>query len=129
MAAKRGAPAARAVIAGTIASRNGSASVAPMPRRKARRGNAILVITIEAPSIRARWRHSHLKRRARDDALNKRQEPVVRARRLTLDVADRRRVGGLNAAPQRIGQHLLGKGRQELIGMALEHVSQSSRAG
>src|SRR5262245_38026795 len=61
-------------IAGTIASRNGSANVAPMPRMNVRRGNAILVITIDtSPAlVRAVPRHPHLKRRARDDTLDER---------------------------------------------------------
>src|SRR5438128_1520927 len=37
---------ARGVAAGTIASNNGSASVAPMPRRNVRRGMAFFVIII-----------------------------------------------------------------------------------
>ena len=49
MAAKRGAAfEPRADIAGTIASSNGSATVAPIPRMNVRRGSAIFVITIDA---------------------------------------------------------------------------------
>ena len=44
--ANRGVPGARADRAGTIASRSGSARVAPMPRRNVRLGSASFVITI-----------------------------------------------------------------------------------
>src|SRR5690349_24521708 len=71
-----------AVSAGTIDSSSGSARVTPMPRRNVRRGNAILVINIEAPSIccdnvRLSGFDPLLKRRAVDDAENERREPVV----------------------------------------------------
>ena len=42
----RRAPSARPESAGTIASRNGSASVAPMPRSNVRRANAFFVMNI-----------------------------------------------------------------------------------
>src|SRR6185369_9912568 len=42
---------ARGVAAGTIASNNGSASVAPRPRRNVRRGIAFLVIIIVISSF------------------------------------------------------------------------------
>src|SRR5438034_319788 len=43
---------ASAVAAGTIASSNGSASVAPIPRRNVRRGRAFFVITIRISSVK-----------------------------------------------------------------------------
>src|SRR5437764_14920231 len=119
MAANRGAGFAAfdcADIAGTIASRSGSASVAPIPRMNVRRGNAIFLITMSRsparrdgappPSIRALLRHPHLKRRARDDAMDDRRKTVARARRLALDLADRRRVEGFESPPKRIGKQL-----------------------
>src|SRR4051794_2636882 len=127
MAANRGTGFAAfdcADIAGTIASRSGSASAAPTPRMNVRRGNAIFLITMSrsparrdgAPrrSIRALLRHPHLKRRARDDALHDRRKTVGRARRLPLDLADRRRVEGLESPPERIGQQLLGERGEEV---------------
>ena len=50
-AARRGPVAAfrRGLRAGTIASRNGSASVAPMPFSKVRRGSDFLVMNMAAP--------------------------------------------------------------------------------
>src|ERR1700692_149578 len=42
---------ARAVKAGTMESSNGSARVTPMPRRKVRRGNDILVMNMVASSL------------------------------------------------------------------------------
>src|ERR1700728_651508 len=46
-----------AAIAGTIASRNGSATVVPMPLRNARLGKAFLVIIIVEPLPSARPSH------------------------------------------------------------------------
>src|SRR5215471_11524850 len=50
--------------AGVMASRRGSASVAPIPRKRVRRGIAFLKTTIASPP--------HLKRSALDDAKNDR---------------------------------------------------------
>src|SRR5262245_36521030 len=100
MAAKRGTDVSalvRADIAGTIASRSGNASVAPIPRMNVRRGNALFAITIAAPSSCPSicgQRGPHLKRRARDDALDQRGEAIVRGRRVSLDPPDRRRIRG-----------------------------------
>src|SRR5687768_4996336 len=119
MAVNRGAPLTWAFIAGAMASRNGSATVAPMPRMNVRRGNASLVITIEI-SLQNRstkvepylcliavfLSHPHCKRSARHNPLNQRFELVVLPRGVPLDFADRRRVGGFQAPAQRIHHQL-----------------------
>src|SRR5688572_28684756 len=101
-------------MAGIIASRNGSATVAPRPRINVLRGNASFVITICSLQscstkvepyqslIREVLSHPHCKRSARDNALNQRFELVVLFRGVALDLADRRRVGRLEASPKRI---------------------------
>jgi hypothetical protein len=50
---RTGAAAVRAIAdrAGTIASSNGSAKVAPSPRRKVRRGNDILVMIMTSTQL------------------------------------------------------------------------------
>ena len=61
---------ASGVSAGTIASRNGSAMAAPMPRRNVRRGSDILEMYIRASNSRCAGccADAHLERRAADDA-------------------------------------------------------------
>ena len=71
---RRGGRRAIADRAGTIASSSGSASVAPIPRRKVRRGSAIFVMNIcmtlcidyrTLPALRVSWRPHALWRQLR----------------------------------------------------------------
>src|SRR2546428_3040605 len=95
-----GAAVGAAERAGTIASRNGSATVAPRPRRNVRRGSAIFVTIMSEVSKlsragggisrwRRRRRSPHLERRALDDAEDQRRETVVVVLRAMQDSADR----------------------------------------
>src|SRR5262245_19896459 len=61
MKPRRGVGFAAAESAGAMASRNGSASVAPAPCKNVRRDSAFFVMNIIAPSTRAA---SHLERHA-----------------------------------------------------------------
>src|SRR5687768_15930847 len=126
MAVNRGAALAWALMAGTIASRNGSATVAPRPRMNVRRGNASFVITIRQPPkfaqltlsptvlIRVILRHSHCKRCTGHNPLNKRLEPVIVACGIPFNRPHRRRIDGLQPPPERIDHELFRHGRQEL---------------
>src|SRR5262245_25385296 len=93
MAPKRrvGAAAVRTVgvSAGTIASSNGSASVAPRPRRTVRRGSACFVMNIRCflstcdPSgFFSRALDAHLEWYAPHDAEHNRRKPVLLALRV-----------------------------------------------
>src|SRR6185369_10720506 len=65
--------------AGTIASSSGSPTVTPTPRRKVRRGNAILVMNIVISSIRCSRsrRTTHLERNAPHQAEHDGGKPVI----------------------------------------------------
>src|SRR3954471_4203585 len=85
------------VNAGTIDSRNGSASVTPAPRRNVRRGMNFFETNITSSSIRrvpqAVLRlDAHLKLLALHHRQNDGREPVVVFRRITHDAADGRHV-------------------------------------
>src|SRR5881296_234378 len=110
-----GAAVGAAERAGTIASRNGSAIVAPRPRRNVRRGSAIFVTIMSEVSKlsraggriyrRPRRRRSpHVEWRALDDAQDQRRETVVVALGTAQDSTDRRRIVVLEAAANRIRQ-------------------------
>src|SRR5688500_15652905 len=113
---------ASADSAGTIASSSGSPNVAPTPRRNVRLGKAIFVMNIRSippGSLKAsgyrccRCAHPHSKRRALDDAGQQRGEAIVVLRRVADDGAHRGRVVILEAAPESVGEHLLGERRHE----------------
>src|SRR5688500_11476081 len=94
-----------AASAGIIASSSGSATQAPAPRRKVRRGSARLVtIMISLFSFSG----PHLKGRALHDAEHERGEAVVASRGVVHDLAHRRLVVILHAAAHRIREQLLG---------------------
>src|SRR5712692_4458259 len=117
---------------GTIASSSGSASAAPMPRKKVRRGNAILVIVMTGSLLLnktrnagcpygpssltsgrrgGRWRRysrPHLKGRAPDNARDQRPKTVMVRGRVARDLADGGRVVVFDAAPERIDEQLFG---------------------
>src|SRR6185295_409516 len=76
--------AARALSAGTIDSRNGSASVAPSPRSTVRRGSDFLVTNIGSLfSVRRGLLRPHLKRSAHGDAEHDGIETIAVRRRVT----------------------------------------------
>src|SRR6185436_18707865 len=93
-----------AVSAGTIASRNGSASVAPTPLSTARRDKWSLWTNIQSP---LQLSAPHPERRAGHDTPDERREAIAVARGVTHDGAYRRHVGGLEAAAERIRHQLL----------------------
>src|SRR5262245_3298983 len=106
-----------AVKAGTIASSRGRLTVAPSPRRKVRRGSDIFV-TIMAKSSLEILRvpgSSHHKRVARRDADDEGRELELVGRGAAHDAANHRHVVVLDAATERVGEQLLGEGRDELL--------------
>src|ERR1700687_4038130 len=127
--------------AGTIASSNGRGSVTPTPRRKVRRGSAILEININRLlmrhsetgdrsvcgllsghlGVRRRLdlrtaRRSHLKRRALDHTEDQRLESVTVGRAVTDDLSQRRRIIVLQAPAERVNHQLLGDRGDEPLG-------------
>src|SRR6266487_4169451 len=89
--------------AGSMASSNGSAIVAPMPRMKARRSSAFFITKFISPSL------AHLERNALHHAQDQRPERVViAARALSDDRADRGPIEVLHVAAQAVHQQLLG---------------------
>src|SRR5688572_28617721 len=110
---------ASAVRAGTMASRKGSASAAPAPRRTVRRGMCFFVINMMnvSPLLTSRplssgggcgWLHVHLEHLVLDDAQHERREAVVARLGLANDGAHDGHVVVLDAAAERIGQQALG---------------------
>src|SRR6185295_6243934 len=79
--------AAWAARAGTMASRKGSASVAPVPRRNVLRESAFLVMNTAVPPLLLH--ESHLKRSALHDAEHQRRQRVFVARGATGYLAHR----------------------------------------
>src|SRR6185436_5412983 len=92
---------ANAVKAGTIASRKGSDTATPIPRRNVRRGRNFLVtnmaLLLMGPGFDA-GRRPHPERHAARDAEHERREPVVVPGGLAHDLADGRHVARLDAA-------------------------------
>src|SRR5437868_940434 len=73
--------------AGTMPSKSGKASIAPMPRKTSRRERAFLVMII----IRL-LDDGHTEWGAPDDAHYQRRPPVIARRALSRDSADRRQI-------------------------------------
>src|SRR4051812_26965490 len=128
-----------AVRAGTIDSSSGRARVTPIPRRKVRRGNAILVINIVVSwLIRCagsdhRWfvrirLDSFLKCRAVDYAEHERREPVVAARRVAHDLSKFRHVGSREPAAEAVDHQLFGDRAHEEIRLLDERLPQGDHA-
>src|ERR1700733_12689830 len=121
------------VCAGTMESSNGSATVAPKPRRTVRREMCFLVMNIvltprgTCENCRLVFRPSHLERRAFHDAQNDRGKPIIDAGRFTVDGPNRRHVVVFEAAAQRIGQQLLSEGSGERIRMVHQCLPQAGR--
>src|SRR5207247_1235026 len=112
--------AARAVNAGTMLSRSGSASVPPRPRRTVRRDKAFFVTIMLRPSsflscLRARprqiraARRRHAERRTLDDAQYDRRPAILTWRRVPRDLADRGQVRVPDAASDRERQQFFGQ--------------------
>src|SRR5436309_8231237 len=105
-----------AVSAGTMASRSGRLSVAPIPRRNVRLGSDCLVTNMPVFSlIRFRPRAPHLERHAVDDPANQRLHAVTARRRVLHDRTNVRLIGWFNPAPERIRQHLRDHGAHEFL--------------
>src|SRR5260221_12938734 len=112
---------ASAESAGTMLSRNGSASVAPMPRRTVRRGIAFLEMNIHRSLF---FRHAqrlaalsgaHAERRAADDAADDGRRPIVTLRGFPRNFPDRRLIVVFEAAANRVRQQLCGKRADEIL--------------
>src|SRR5262245_2167546 len=89
---------ASAVAAGTIASRNGNATVAPTPRKKVRLGNAVFVRNM-CDLLPSRL-ESHLKGSTRHDPIQKRCETILLLCRVAHDLSNDRHVVRGEAAAQ-----------------------------
>src|SRR3954468_2823814 len=91
---------ANTVRAGTMASRSGRATVAPIPLRTARRDTCFFEMYIGRPLFSS-WRDgfpgAHLEGRTVDDSQDKRGEAVAVLRRLLRNRANRRLVVVLDA--------------------------------
>src|SRR6185436_17240868 len=89
-----------AANAGTMASRNGRAIVAPMPRSSARRERcencATIYLLISLAS------NPHTERAAVHNLAHKTHEPVILARNILTNLLDNGLIGSLEASPQRI---------------------------
>src|SRR5688572_23899826 len=104
-----------AVNGGTIASRSGSASVAPRPRNIVRRGIAFLVISIVvlwrggcgARAVLRPLTRTHRERRAGRHTQNDRRPSVPAGRGAACDLADCRHVVRLETSPEGVSQQLL----------------------
>src|SRR5439155_15600013 len=97
------AASAFAASAGIMASRSGSATVAPAPRRNDRRGIDSFLMNINVSfAIGDSSRPSHSKGRAADDAANERDEPIIVAGGIADNRANRRRIVVFDAAAERV---------------------------
>src|SRR6185312_14644945 len=100
--------------AGRIASRNGSATAAPAPRRIVRREMCFLVInliSVPFPGARRKlWslaRTLHFKRQTLHNAEYKLREAIIVRRQIRFDCLQRRPVIPFEPAAQRVDHHLL----------------------
>src|SRR6185369_1168757 len=88
-----------AAKAGTMASRNGRAIVAPMPRSSARRERcencATICLLRLSSSPHTKWTAVH-------NLVHQAHEPVILARNVTTNLIDHGLIGSLEASPQRI---------------------------
>ena len=122
--------------AGTIDSRNGSASVVPMPRSIVRRGNARFVMNMETPLSRVRVagrRRIRVFCRIWNGALftmpRTSAENRSRCRAgVAHDAAHHRHVVILQAAAERINQQLLGQRPHEHVGVLEQRRPQADHA-
>src|SRR2546427_6901775 len=92
-----------------MASRNGSATVAPSPRRTVRRGNALVVrkdIRSLLRLIRSDPGCPHLKRGTLDDAHDERRPAVVAGGRIANNLTNGGPIVVLETAAKRIRQEL-----------------------
>src|SRR6516225_204386 len=103
--------------AGVMASSRGSASAAPVPRKKARRGIDFLVITIAYPP--------HLEWAAINDTKNDGRPPLVVRRSFTHDPANDGGVVLLDAASEPVGQETLGEGLHKHLAFGDQDVAQA----
>src|SRR4051794_17136020 len=111
----RAAVCARGVCAGTIASRNGSASVAPtLPRRNVRREMYFRVMNMSAVSLL----YSHLERRALHDRGHERRKLVALPGGFPDDGSYHGHVGVLEAAAERVREQHFARRARKLLGTA-----------
>ena len=124
---------AHAVAAGFIASRSGSAIVAPTPFNTVRRATCFLKYDTAGlrlfrlfPGHRAaRSTHTpHPELFALDDRLDDRRKPIIASCRAAHNPADGGHVVGLQLAARRIRQQSLGKRLHELLGAAQQRLAQ-----
>src|SRR5688572_29894888 len=109
----RGAP-KREKRVGSIASRKGSATAAPIPRRTVLRESCFLMmksmprLLVGEVNPLVRGRGPHHERGALDDSGDDRRPGVVGGFRFTNDLTNGRTVEVLDAPSQRIGHELFG---------------------
>src|SRR5579863_7261059 len=102
--------------AGTIASRNGSATAVPMPRRNVRLGSDLRVRII-GPYLSLSgdlFSSSRLKRNAQNNLLNQGLEPVTVRAQFPIHIIHCPAIVCLEPPSQRIGQHLLDQRARKL---------------
>src|SRR3989442_798046 len=129
---------ANAVAAGSIASKSGSASAPPAPRRTVRREMCFLLTNmVDASPINLTRRllltgvgcfHVHLEGGALHDAKHERRESVLAARRVPNDRPHQRHILILDTAAQCVSEQLLRHDADELIGIPHQHVAQTRDA-
>ena len=117
-----------------MASRNGSAIVAPSPRRTVRRGNDFAVRKVmscrspHAVQFVADLGCPHQKRRTLHNPQNERRPAIVVGRRVADDPAHRRPIVVLEPAPERVRQELFGDGAGKLLGLLEQQRPQAGQA-
>src|SRR5579885_3799321 len=116
---------ANAGLAGNIASRSGSATLAPTPLSTARRGTCFLkmnmaVVSLSARAQRGLRRAAHSKLIRLDHRFHDGGKFVVFRCRLADDLADGRHVVVFARAAHGVGQKILDEGLHELVGVAQE---------
>src|SRR5688572_26710673 len=112
---------ASAVRAGTIASRKGSATVAPMPRRTVRRERCFLVrYMLISPA--------HLECWTLDDPQDEGREAITRSGRVAHDPADGRHVEGRETSAETVGHEVLGERAHDDLPVLQERRAERDRA-
>src|SRR4029079_9819973 len=120
---------ASAVRAGTIASRNGSAIVAPMPRRTVRRLTCFFVRYISPLlSVRTGVRAAHAERRALHDPEDERRKVILVRAGVADDAAYRGHVVTVEAAAEGLRHQVVGDSDEHGLLVFQQRGPQSDRA-
>src|SRR5205823_486961 len=120
-----------AVSAGTMASSMGKARLVPAARRKVRRLRDLFAMNMmSAPQTRL-YRVlclSHLEWNTLYNSSDDRRKRIVGSPRLANDFTNGRRIVVLKITADRVHQKLLGKGRNEVVGMRDQGLLQAGHA-